>query len=39
MSIGRYEWGILFVILIAALLWELRSVRRAIRQDKERLKP
>ena len=36
--IGQYEWGILFLVLIGALVWELRSVRRQIRQAKEREK-
>lgn len=34
-TIGQYEWGILFLVLIGALLWELRNVRRAIRRDKD----
>ncbi len=34
-SIGQYEWGILFLILIGVLVWELMRTRRAIRRDKE----
>ena len=36
-TVANYEWGILFLGLIGVLLWELRSVRREIRRDKDRL--
>ncbi len=34
-TVARYEWMILFVILLGLLLWELRSVRRDIRRARE----
>ena len=34
-AVAQYEWGILFLGLIGVLLWELRSVRREIRRDKD----
>ncbi len=32
---GKWEGFIILVIVLGGLVWELRSVRRAIRKDKE----
>ena len=34
-SVGQYEWGILFLLLIGVLVWELMRTRRAISLDKK----
>ena len=32
--IARYEWVILELLLLGALLWELARIRRAVRRDR-----
>ena len=34
-NFGQWEWIILMVGFMGLLLWELRSVRRAVRRDRE----
>ena len=36
---ARYEWAVIEVIVLALLVWELRSVRRASRRAGDKKKP
>jgi hypothetical protein len=35
-AIARFEWMLILLLVLALAVWELVSVRRAIRRDRDR---